>query len=195
MVQIQRTFALVAVALAVAAGGCAPGSGTVEEEGSAGLAPSRGAHDRDGGGYEQGEESGAELALDARYDEVRNGARLLLAYDAQSNSFIGTVENTTDRTLKRVRVEVHLSNGKELGPTTPADLAPGEKREVRLPATETGFDGWVAHPEVGSGEGVGEHGGEGSREHGGEGAGEHGGEGAGEHGGEGRGEHGEGRSG
>ena len=64
----------------------------------------------------------------------------------------GTVENTTDETLKQVRVEVHLSNGKELGPTPAADLAPGESREVELIATSTDFDGWTAHPEVGEGE-------------------------------------------
>ena len=62
------------------------------------------------------------------------------------------MENTTDKTLKRVRVEVHLSNGKELGPTTPADLDPGRERDVRLTATNKGFDGWTAHPEVGSSE-------------------------------------------
>ena len=70
---------------------------------------------------EEGEESGTELALNETYDKVRNGARLILAYNAQSNSFEGTVENTTAETLKRVRVEVHLSNGKELGPTPSAD--------------------------------------------------------------------------
>ena len=99
---------------------------------------------------EEGEESSTELALSKTYDEVRNGARLILAYDAKSNSFNGTVENTTDKTLKRVRVEVHLSNGKELGPTTPADLKPGIKRDVKLTATNKDFDGWTAHPEVGS---------------------------------------------
>ena len=83
------------------------------------------------------------------YDQVRNGVRLIMAYDAETNSFNGTVDNTTDRTLKRVRVEVHLSNGKELGPTTPADLAPGEKRDIELVATGRDFDGWTAHPEVG----------------------------------------------
>jgi hypothetical protein len=88
-----------------------------------------------------------------------------MTYDAGSNSFSGTVENTTERTLERVRVEVHLSNGKELGPTTPADLDPGRKRAVRLTATSGGFDGWTAHPEVGSGEqGGGEERGEHDRE-------------------------------
>jgi hypothetical protein len=122
---------------------------------------SRGEHERDGDeggeGSEYGEESGTELALNESYDEVQNGARLILAYDAQSNSFNGTMENTTDNALKQVRVEVHLSNGMELGPTTPADLAPGEKRDVTLPATNQAFDGWTTHAEVDTGTG-GEHG-------------------------------------
>ena len=121
------------------------------------------------------EESNVELTLTDTYDKVRNGARLILNYDTQSNAFKGTVENTTDETLKRVRVEVHLSNGKELGPTTPGDLAPGEKREILLAATSTNFDKWTAHPEVGEGE----HGsdGEGERgEHDAEGDSEHDGE-------------------
>ncbi len=121
------------------------------------------------------EESNVELTLTDTYDKVRNGARLILNYDTQSNAFKGTVENTTDETLKRVRIEVHLSNGKELGPTAPGDLAPGEKREILLAATSTNFDKWTAHPEVGEGE----HGsdGEGERgEHDAEGDSEHDGE-------------------
>ena len=115
------------------------------------------------------EESNAELALNETYDRVRNGARLILAYETQSNVFKGTVENTTNETLKQVRVEVHLSNGKELGPTPSTDLAPGKKIEVQLIATSTNFNGWTAHPEVGSGEHShgGEHG-EHDSEHGGE---------------------------
>jgi hypothetical protein len=69
--------------------------------------------------------------------------------------------NEQIRTLKRVRVEVHLSNGKELGPTTPADLDPGERRDIKLKATSKYSDGWTAHPEVG----IGEHGS--AEEHGG----------------------------
>ncbi len=115
------------------------------------------------------EESGTELALDETYDKTRNGARLILTYDAESNSFKGTVENTTDEILKQVRVEVHLSNGKEIGPTTPVDLAPGEKSDVLLTATSKDFDGWTAHPEVGEGEqGHGEEQGEHDSENGGE---------------------------
>ena len=63
-------------------------------------------------GGEGAEGSGANtLALDETFDAVRSGARLVLSYDAPSNSFKGTVENTTNGVLDRVRIEVHLSNG------------------------------------------------------------------------------------
>ena len=49
---------------------------------------------------------------------------------------VGTVENTTDKALSKVRVKVHLSNGTELGPTPEGDLAPGAKRDVLVDAGE-----------------------------------------------------------
>ena len=118
------------------------------------------------------EESGEQFGLDETYDNTRAGAHLILSYDAAANAFTGTVENTTDGTLERVRVEVHLSNGTELGPTEPTDLAPGQSVPVRLAATSEPFDSWSAHPEVGGGAGSGEHGAGG--EDGEEGDGEHG---------------------
>ncbi len=142
-----------------------------------------------GEGPAGGEEgSGANLAPDETFDMVRGGARLILGYDPGSNSFRGTVENTTTSVLTRVRIEVHLSNGTELGPTTPVDLAPGQVVEIDLPSTQASFTGWIAHAEVGGGEGGrsgGEHGGggESGREHGGGGGGEHGGGGEGSGGG------------
>ena len=126
-----------------------------------------------GSGSEEG--SGVMLAPSETFDMVRSGARLILSYDAASNSFKGTVENTTSQVLTRVRIEVHLSNGTELGPTTPVDIAPGQVFRVNLPSTQASFTGWVTHAEVGGGEGS-QSGGEGSGEHGG------GGEGGGEHG-------------
>lgn len=132
------------------------GSGERSREGS-------GEHGREGSGEhgsessgehgEEGEESGIQYGLNDTYDETRYGARLILTYDAESNSFVGTVENTTEDILNRVRVEVHLSNGIELGPTNTADLTPGEKRAVKLTAISKGFDKWSAHPEVGGGDG------------------------------------------
>ena len=137
---------------------------------------------------DDGEESGVSLALDDTYDVIRKGARLILRYDAESNAFVGTVQNTTESVLNRVRVEVHLSNGTELGPTTPVDLAPGETTDVSLAATEESFTGWTPHAEVGEGE----HGSGGESGEGGEhGSGGNGGEAGSEHGsgGEGGGAH------
>ncbi len=105
-------------------------------------------------GREQGREPGQEqsavqFSKSDTYDHTRNGARLILTFDREANEFVGTVENTTDDTLTRVRVEVHLSNGTELGPTTPTDLDPGEAMDITLTATEEAFETWSAHPEVG----------------------------------------------
>ena len=107
------------------------------------------------------------------------GARLILKYDPAGNSFKGTVENTTNGVLDRVRIEVHLSNGTELGsPTTPRDMAPGEVVAINLRATQASFTGWTAHAEVGTGGEGSEMGGEhqGGGEHSGdrESGGEHG---------------------
>jgi hypothetical protein len=121
-------------------------------------------------GGEGGEGGGANaLMLNQTYDVTRNGARLVLAYDQANNTFVGTVQNTTNSTLTRVRVEIHLSNGTELGPTTPTDLAPGEILQINLPATSQAFDTWNPHAVVGSGEGGGEASG---HAEGGEGGGE-----------------------
>ncbi len=156
-------------------GGAEVGQETPERGGS----EAGGEHGGEGEGAEGGGESGSEgsgggeeassnmLALDETFDMVRGGARLTMSYDAASNAFKGTVENTTNNILRQVRIEVHLSNGVELGPTTPTDLAPGESMAINLPATAAPFTGWTPHAEVGSGEGV-EAGGEGSGEGGGE---------------------------
>ena len=124
------------------------------------------------GGAEHGTSGGEEgsaayqLTRNETFDMIRSGARLILNYDAVSNSFKGTVENTTSNFLTRVRIEVHLSNGTELGPTTPINMAPGQRVGVILPSTQEPFTGWVAHAEVGGGEGSSEH--VGDRESGGE---------------------------
>ena len=137
-------------------GGRREGSGDSGEHGSGGESGS----ERTGGGGESG--SGANtLAPDETFDAVRGGARLILNYDAPSNSFKGTVENTTSSVLSQVRIEVHLSNGTELGPTTPVDLAPGQTLPVTLASTQASFTGWVAHAEVGGGGKGSESGGEG----------------------------------
>ncbi len=101
---------------------------------------------------EEGEESGEKLALTDIYDHVHKGVRLVLAFHNASSSFIGSVENVTDKTIKKVRVEVHLSNGVELDPTERMDLAPGEKAGVKLEAKGHVFEWWKAHAESGSDE-------------------------------------------
>ena len=120
-----------------------------EHDGNAERAGHLPGHEEGGG---EGEESAQQFAKNETYDHVRNGVRLKLAYDANTNTFTGTVENTTNQTVSSVRVEVHLSNGIELGPTTPTDLAPGQKINVELSAVGQAFNKWSAHPEVGSSE-------------------------------------------
>lgn len=119
------------------------------ESGEHGSGTESGENRSDSESGDGGEEAGTQFALDETFDEIRAGARLVLSYDSASNAFIGAVENTTDTTLRRVRVEVHLSNGTELGPTTPTDLAPGQALDIMLPATDRPFTTWSAHPEVG----------------------------------------------
>ena len=181
-----------------------PHTGGEGAEGSGGEGAESGGGEGDaehGGSDAEGSESGGEtgaatgeegsgantLALNETFDMVRSGARLILNYDAASNAFIGTVENTTNNVLDRVRIEVHLTNGTELGPTTPINLAPGEVAMIILPARAAAFDGWVAHAEVGGGgqgEAGGEHGSGDGDAQGSEAGGEHDGrnEAGGEHG-------------
>ena len=141
---------------------------------------------------EGGEEGGAYLAKMTRQDErFANGARLILQFNPNTQVFVGSVTNTTTQTLSQVRVEIHLDNGTELGPTKRIDVAPGQTIPVELGTFGNDFTSWVSHPEAGieAGHGGGEESGEGRD--GREGPGEHGGrEGGGEHGGEARGEHG-----
>ena len=139
--------------------GCAGDNGIIDGRESGGAGTTQEISRGESGGSGSEEASGATLAPGDTFDAVRGGARLILNYDAANNSFTGTVENTTGNTLGQVRIEVHLSNGTELGPTAPVDLAPGEVMSVNLPATQETFTGWIAHAEVGGGgEGGGEHG-------------------------------------
>ena len=158
----------------------------------------RGGRERGARG-EGGEEGGAYLAKMTKQNELfANGARLVLRFNPNTQVFVGSVTNTTARTLSQVRVEIHLDNGTELGPTKRMDIGPGETIPVELGTFGNEFTSWVSHPEAGSerGHGAGGEGdGEGRGEHGGsEGRGEHGGGACGAEGGEGgeRGGHGAG---
>ena len=81
---------------------------------------------------------------------VRNGVELIAWYDSAREVFTGTVTNTTNATVRQVRVEIHLSNGTELGPTPRVDLAAGERHAVELDAGGQNFDWWSVHIEIGS---------------------------------------------
>jgi len=144
--QILYSLVMLSVVLALAA--CSSHSGEHGE----------GDHD------ESDEESGTQYGLNDTCNELRNGIRLILFYDSHSSDFVGTTENTTDNTIQKVRVEVHLSNGIELGPTAQVDLAPDETNNVTLSASDQTFNKWSAHAETGSSEHG--HEGEGDREHG-----------------------------
>ncbi len=186
-----------ALALMSILGGGIAGCTTDNSESHTEAAESEEYEGSEGGSEEGSEEGGGEearnlLTKEQTFDQVRAGARLILRYDAAANAFTGTVENTTNATLSNVRVEVHLSNGIELGPTTPVDLASGQMISVTLPASAQPFDTWNPHAEVGP-QGIEEHTSdredEGSGEHGSdredEGSGKHdggGSEGSGERG-------------
>lgn len=154
--------------LVLAFTGCANKQKQASEADKATLEAEHGQHEHEAHG--EGEETGRQLTLDQVYDEVSKGARLVLAYNKEANTFTGTVENVSDKVLDRVRVDVHLSNGTELGPTTQVDLQPGEKRLVLLAAESSDFTSWSTHAEVGSGEhghshGEGEHSHDGEHDH------------------------------
>ena len=114
------------------------------EGGEHGEGGEGGEHDEGG----EGEESGVYIGRGDTWDATRRGARLVLTFDAASDAFTGTVQNTTESTLCAVRVEVHLSTGTELGPTPRTDVSAGQSIEIELPTGGEAFDSWTAHPEV-----------------------------------------------
>jgi hypothetical protein len=114
-------------------------------EGGEGEHGEEGGHDEEGG---EGEESGIYVARGDTWDAVRRGARLVLAFNAASGAFEGTVHNTTNGTLCAVRVEVHLGDGPELGPTARTDVPAGGSTSVTLSAAGESFERWTAHPEL-----------------------------------------------
>ena len=96
----------------------------------------------------EGEESGEYIARADTWDATRQGARLVLSYNAQQGAFVGSVENTTDQRICAVRVEVHLGGGQELGPTPRTDVPAGSTIDVELATHGAAFEAWTAHPEL-----------------------------------------------
>lgn len=127
------------------------------------------------------EESGTQYGLSDTAKEVRSGVELAIRFDRARRVFAGTVRNGTGATVRQVRVEVHLSNGVELGPTPNVDLKPGQSAPVELRAGSRAFNQFSTHVEIGSGEHGGEHDGREDDEHRGRRGGEHGDREGGEH--------------
>ena len=101
------------------------------------------------GGTEPGE-SGTQYGLTDTARESRSGVDLVMQYDTGQQRFTGTVTNTTNATVSNVRVEIHLSNGVELGPTPRVNLAGGQVHSVELDARGQSFTRWSVHVELGS---------------------------------------------
>ena len=106
-----------------------------------------GAHSESGS--EPGE-SGTQYGLTDTARESRSGVDLVMRYNAGQARFTGTVTNTTNGAVSNVRVEIHLSNGIELGPTPRVHLAPGQVHQVELDAGGGSFTSWSVHVELGS---------------------------------------------
>lgn len=101
---------------------------------------------------EESEESGTQFTKTEGCNDVKKGIKLILKYDESVSAFVGTVENISTKVIKKVRVEVHLSNGVELGPTKRIKLVPGEKADIRLSAENQIFKTWSTHAECGNSE-------------------------------------------
>lgn len=138
----RRLTAVAAVAVLVLVGGC--GDNPTE--------PSGLEHGAEGGGGEAGE-GGTRYGLNETARESRAGVDLEMRYSAGAAEFTGTVTNTTSATVRDVRVEIHLSNGVELGPTARQSLSAGEVAAVRLDAASQTFTWWSVHVELGAGSG------------------------------------------
>ena len=109
-------------------------------------------HGRESEHGEEAGESGTRYGVSETARETRNQVELTLRFDASAEAFVGTVTNTGPDPVSQVRVEVHLSDGPELGPTPRITLAPGETSSVRLEAEGQRFEAWTTHVEIGEGE-------------------------------------------
>ena len=109
-------------------------------------------HGRESEHGEEAGESGTRYGVSETARETRNQVELTLRFDASAKAFVGTVTNTGPDPVSQVRVEVHLSDGPELGPTPRITLAPGETSPVRLEAVGQRFEIWTTHVEIGEGE-------------------------------------------
>ncbi|MDE2974305.1 MAG: hypothetical protein OXU64_06205 [Gemmatimonadota bacterium] len=80
---------------------------------------------------------------------TRSGVKLVIRYHSSDEEFRGTMTNTTSSSVSDARVEIHLSNGKELGPTPRTTLAGDESKDVTLDAAGQRFSWFSVHIELG----------------------------------------------
>jgi len=98
----------------------------------------------------RGNEDSLELGLGDSYDVTKDGVRLHMEYDQAANFFVGSVSNTTADTIENVRVRILLSNGTELGTSTPIILKAKMTRPLKLQAPVNIFEKWSAYVSVGN---------------------------------------------
>lgn len=82
--------------------------------------------------------------------DSRSGVDLTISYNASNQRFDGSVTNTSASAVADVRVEIHLSNGTELGPTPRVGLGPNETKPMTLDASGENFNWYSVHVELGS---------------------------------------------
>jgi hypothetical protein len=105
-------------------------------------------------GNEQGE-SGTVWSINDTADEIVNGIRTIITFNAATNAFEGTLENLNTNVAQQTRLEVHIidanDNATEFGPTPGVDMQPGATRNISLPISAgVTFVEFTMHTEVGA---------------------------------------------
>lgn len=95
-------------------------------------------------------ESGTRWNSSETATDSRRGVDLTISYNAANQRFDGSVTNTNASPVTDVRVEIHLSNGTELGPTPRVGLGASETKSVTLDASGQSFTWYSVHVELGS---------------------------------------------
>lgn len=98
-------------------------------------------------------EGGRRWDKDETATVTRSGVKLVIRYHSSKEEFRGTMTNTTNSSVSDARVEIHLSNGRDLGPTPRTALAGGESKDVALDAAGQQFSWFSVHIELGGGSG------------------------------------------
>lgn len=90
------------------------------------------------------DELGNQLKIDNTYEQEIDGLYVIISYHAPTSSFIGIIENTTNKIISTIKIEIYLSNAVELGPTRAENLQPGETKNISLLAYNQEFKEWSA---------------------------------------------------